>query len=80
VISELTLKERIPNLKIDKIIEKPIPLERLKKEVEYLIKNQELIAFLYQFLIIKIKFLKYKTFFLEKRIKKMFLITKMDYI
>ena len=37
VISQLTLKEKKLNLKIDKIIEKPIPLEYLKQEIERLL-------------------------------------------
>src|ERR1043165_2003525 len=39
VISQLTLKEKIPNLKIDKIIEKPIPLDLFKEAIENLIKK-----------------------------------------
>lgn len=34
VISEFTLNEKVPQLKIDKIIEKPIPLGLFKKEIE----------------------------------------------
>ncbi|HJT83487.1 MAG TPA: response regulator [Nitrososphaeraceae archaeon] len=39
VISELTLTQTVLNLKIDKILEKPIPLELFKQEVENLIRK-----------------------------------------
>jgi hypothetical protein len=37
VISEFTLNEKVPNLKIDKIIEKPIPLGLFINEIEKLL-------------------------------------------
>jgi len=37
IISQLTLTEKILNLKIDKIIEKPIPLDLFKEAIENLI-------------------------------------------
>ena len=39
MISEFTLNEKIPNLKIDKILEKPIPLDLFKQTIESLIRK-----------------------------------------